>query len=203
MDVTNRLHGNHTFLLPPLLEADNIRIEICVEDLPVKSRNILAALLVAVLLIMSGCGTSDSLSTLTVSSAGANSGGFFNLAGEGGTLQLAVTANYTSGKTVDVTNWAAYAVTITPQSTDLNGFTLQTPPSTVTINATGLMTAVTPFDCTWTDLPIATPPTTPPNWSLTGSYQVVATYHGKTSQPIFIGVGSADGNGPGGACGPA
>jgi hypothetical protein len=166
----------------------------------VKRTNILAALLVVLLLITSGCGTSDSLSTLTVSSKAASSGGFFNLKGEGGTLQLIVNANYTSGKTVDVTNWATYVVALTPNSVNVNGSTLQTPPSTVTINATGMMAAVTPFDCSWHDS--TPPPATAPTWFLTGSYQITATYHGKTSQPVFVGVASAAGDGPGGACGP-
>jgi hypothetical protein len=164
----------------------------------VKQSRILAALLVALLLIASGCGTSDSLSTLTVTSTASSSGGFFNLKGEGGTLQLKTVANYTSGKSVDVTNWAKYTVTTT--GTDESGAALQAPPNTVTINATGLMTAVTPFDCSWTDT--TPPPATSPTWFLTGSYQVTANYHGKTSQPVFVGVASAGGNGPGGACGP-
>ncbi len=163
-----------------------------------KRTNILAALLVVLLLITSGCGTSDSLSTLTVSSAAGSSGGFFNLKGEGGTLQLTVSANYTSGKSVVVTNWAKY--TVTPTGFSESGGTLQAPPNTVTINATGLMTAVTPFDCSWTDT--TPPPAATPTWFLTGSYQVTADYHGKTSQPVFVGVASASGNGPGGACGP-
>jgi hypothetical protein len=163
----------------------------------VKRINILAALLIALSLISTGCGTSDKLASVTVSSKAASSGGFFNLAGEGGTLQLAATANYTSGKTVDITNFVTY--TVTPQGDGNNG-ALLAPPNTVTINATGLMTAVTPFDCSWTDDPAGA---TPPSWLLTGSYQVVANYRGMVSQPVFVGVGSASGNGPGGACGPA
>lgn len=166
-----------------------------------KRTNILAAFLLALLLISSGCGTSDSVKSITLTATGASSGGFFNLVGEGGTLQLAATANYNSGKAVPVTNSVTY--TVTPLCCDLAGGDLAAPPNTATINATGLMTAVTPFDCTWTDLPIASPPTSPANWSLTGSYQIVATYKGMASQPVFVGVGSADGNGPGGACGPS
>ncbi|MGA8764080.1 MAG: hypothetical protein WB562_14535 [Candidatus Sulfotelmatobacter sp.] len=163
-----------------------------------KLTTILAAVLAALALILSGCGTSDSLESVTLSSSAASSGGFFNLAGEGGTLQLKANANYTSGKSVDVTNFVTY--TVTPQGADENGAALPPPPNTVTISPTGLMTAVTPFACTWTDDP---PGFTPPSWLLTGSYQIVATYRNLDSQPVFVGVGSASGNGPGGTCGPS
>jgi hypothetical protein len=199
LDVTNRLHGNHTFPLPRILEADNIRVELA-EDFLVKSTSILAAFLVALSLITTGCGTSDSVKSITVTTNSTSSGGFFNLPGEGATLQLIATANYNSGKTVDVTNESTFAATVTAGSTGNFG-TLATPPNTVTINATGLMAAVLPFDCTWTDT--TPPPATTATWLLTGSYTVIATYKGMASQPIFVGVGSASGNGPGGACGPA
>lgn len=163
-----------------------------------KLTNLLAAIVVALSLIASGCGTSDKVASIALTSSASSSGGFFNLKGEGGTLQLAASANYTSGKSVDVTNFVTYTVTTT--GADLGGAALQLPPNTVTINATGLMTAVTPFDCSWHDT--TPPPATTPTWFLTGSYQVVATYKGMPSQPVFVGIGSASGDGPGGACGP-
>jgi hypothetical protein len=166
----------------------------------VKRTNILAALLITLSLISTGCGVSDSVKSITLSATGASSGGFFNLHGADGTLQLTVTANYNSGKHVTVTNESTYAATTV--GVDASGNQLPAyGPTTVPINATGLMTAIATL-CTWTDLPIATPPTTPPNWSYTGYYQVTATYQGMASQPVAIGVGSLDGDGPGGACGP-
>lgn len=164
-----------------------------------KFTTILAAFLVALALITTGCGTSDSVKSITVSTSSTSSGGFFNLPGEGATLQLVATANYNSGKTVEVTNASTF--TATPIGVDESGNPLPAPPNTVTINATGLMAAVTPFDCSWTDT--TPPPATTASWFLTGSYTVVATYKGMASQPIYVGVGSAAGNGPGGACGPA
>jgi len=164
----------------------------------VKRTNILAALLIAGSLMSTGCGTSDYVQsielTATTSSVG---GGLYNLPGWGATLQLQVNAVYHSGKTVPVSNSVTYAVT--PQGTDDNQDPLQAPPNTVTINATGMVTAVNPTECTWENLGTATTP----SWVLTGSYQVIATYKGMQSQPVFVGVASAAGNNSTGACGPA
>jgi hypothetical protein len=161
----------------------------------VKRKQILAAFLgAAVLLSLSGCGTSDKMTSVTLSSAG--SGGFFEVKGEGGLLQLVATANYTSGKTVVVTTWTTY--TVQPIGTDLTGAILPPPPQNITISPTALLTAVQPFVCTFHN---AGTPTTP-SYVLTGSYQITGTYKGITSQPVFIGVASQSGDGPGGACGP-
>jgi hypothetical protein len=161
----------------------------------VKRKQILAAFLGAVVLLsFSGCGTSDKMTSLTLSSAG--NGGFFEVKGEGGLLQLAATANYTSGKTVDVTNWVKY--TVTPIGNDLSGAALPAPPLDITISPTALLTAVQPFVCTFHNAGTVTTP----SYVLTGSYQITGTYKGITSQPVFIGVASQAGDGPGGACGP-
>jgi hypothetical protein len=169
----------------------------------VKRTNILAALLVTLSLISTGCGTSDSVKSITLSATGSSSGGFFNLVGADGTLQLNATANYNSGKVVDVTNSVTYTVT-TVGTTDALSGSLPLPaygPNTVPINATGLMTAEVAM-CTWTD--VGTPPPVPPiyNWEYTGYYQVVAVYNGMPSQPVAVGVGSLQGDAPNGACGP-
>lgn len=160
-----------------------------------KRTHILAAFLGALLLITSGCGTSDKVSSITISASGAT--GTFEVKGAGGTLQLAVTANYTSGKIVDVTNFSTYATT--PTGTDDRGAPLPPSPQTLSINATGMATAVPPFVCTFVD----TTPNATASWALSGSYQVIATYKGMSSQPAFIGVASATGvTDPTGACGP-
>jgi len=162
----------------------------------VKSTKILAVLLVALSLVATGCGTSDYVQSVALSATGANSGGFYNLAGIDGTLQINVNAVYHSGKTEPVTASSTFAVTPIGSSLPPYG------PDTVPINSTGVMTAVVSL-CTWTDL--GTPPPTPPiyNWFLTGYYQIVATYKGMASQPIAVGVGSAAGDAPNGACGPS
>jgi hypothetical protein len=164
----------------------------------VKHKQILAAFLGAAVLVMSGCGTSDKVASVTVTQrASSTSTGFFNLHGIGSTMQLTVTANYTSGKTVDETNWSTFTVngegTLDDQITPLPA-----PPLGMTISPTGMLTAVDPGICTWINLGSSTTP----SWFLAGDYRIVATYKGIVSQPIFIGVASAAGNGPNGSCGP-
>jgi hypothetical protein len=169
----------------------------------VKRTQVLATLLAACSLVMSGCGTSDSIKSVLLTSTGTSSGNFFNLVGADGTLQLKVYAVYNSGKRIDETNKATWNVTTV--GTDDNRTPLPAyGPSTVPINLTGLMTAIVPL-CTWTDLPDPKTglPQTPPVWAYTGYYQVTATYRGFTSQPVAIGVGWLTSNSPTGGCGPS
>jgi hypothetical protein len=171
--------------------------------------------LAAVALLSVSCGTSDYIESLTLSSTGSTSGGFYNLAGVDGTLQLQVIANYHSKKVIDVTNNSTWSVT--PQgylytSNDPNypapGPLPPYGPTTVPISTTGLMTAIDPI-CTWEDLESiqtgqTTPtPDNPPQWAYTGYYQVTATYRNFTSQPVGIGVGVTESNSPTGGCGPS
>ena len=167
-----------------------------------KLSKVLAAFLGAIALISTGCGVSDSVKSVTLSSSGSSSGGFFNLKGVDGTVQLTVTDNYRSGKTVISTNESTF--TVTPVGVDINGNALPAfGPTTVTISSTGMMTGIAPL-CTWTDLLDSTTgkPATPPVWLYTGYYQVVAHHDGIASQPVAIGVGSLTSNSPTGGCGP-
>jgi hypothetical protein len=171
----------------------------------VKRTRILSTLLAALALLTASCGTSDYLESVTLTSNGASAGGFFNLAGVDGTLQLIVTANYHSGKKVIVTNDSTW--TVTPVGTDDTGTPLPPyGPNTVPISRTGLMTGIAQI-CTWTDAidNTKTPPApaNPPVWEYTGYYQTTATYRNFTSQPVGIGVGvTASLNSPVGGCGP-
>ncbi|MGA8443253.1 MAG: hypothetical protein WB762_01865 [Candidatus Sulfotelmatobacter sp.] len=176
-----------------------------------KRTNILAALLVALSLISTGCGSSDYVQSVQLTTTGASSGGFFNLVGADGTLQLAAFAVYHSGKAVPVTDSVTW--TVTTVGTDANSGNPLPPygPTTVPINSTGLMTAIVPI-CTWQDQVVTTgtgssattAPANPPVWVYTGYYQVTATYNGMASQPVAIGVGSATSdNSPVGGCGPS
>ena len=169
-------------------------------------------ILAATLLVSTGCGVSDSVKALTISSKGASAGSTFNLAGQDGTLQLIVTANYHSGKGVDVTNDSTFTVvpTGTIATTADPNFPAGGPlppygPTTVPINKTGMMTGIASI-CTWVDLidntKVPPAPFDPPEWAYTGFYQVTASYKGFTSQPIAIGVGAAESNSPSGGCGP-
>lgn len=172
-----------------------------------KRTKVLATLLAALALVMSGCGTSDSIKSVYLTSNGTGSGNFFNLAGADGTLQLKVYAIYNSGKMIDETNASVWNVTTVGASNNPGGALPAYGPSTVPINPTGLMTAIVPL-CTWVDAMDNTKsppaPANPPIWQYTGYYQVTATYRGFTSQPIAIGVGSlVSTNSPAGGCGPA
>lgn len=166
-----------------------------------KRTSILAMFLSAVTLLSTSCGTSDKVASVSISAAGTT--GIVNLAGLGGTIQLQVSANYTSGKIVDETNWATYQVSA--QGTLNDGVTpLPTPPQGVSVNATGMVTATEPGICTWTNLAAGTTSTTP-SWAFTGWYQIVADYKGMLSQPIYIPVASAADTltGQVGQCGPS
>lgn len=144
-----------------------------------------------------GCGTTNHLQTITLSTSG--SSGLFNLKGEGNTLQLLATGNYSSGQTHDLTNVVTYAVT--PVGTDYVNVPLPAPPLTMSASKTGLLAATPPFACSWTDLePDKTQ--NKPAWFLKGSYQVIATFQGISSQPIFVAIASHSGDGPNSACGP-
>jgi hypothetical protein len=160
---------------------------------------VLAALLAALSLISMGCGTSDSVKSITLSPTGSN------FQGVDTTIQLNVNANYNSGKVINVTNQSSYAVTSV--CCDLSGNPLPTPaaptsgqPGTLWVNGTGVMTDAVPV-CTWTLT--SAPNATPVTYQLTGYYQVVATYGSMSSQPVSVAVASEGGNGPGGACGPS
>jgi hypothetical protein len=170
----------------------------------VKRTSVLVTLLISVGLLTTSCGTSDSVRSLTLSTNAASSGGFFNLVGADGTLQLVVTDNYRSGKTVISTNQATF--TVTTVGSDQDHFPLPPyGPDSVPISTTGLMTAVGPL-CTWVDLddPKTGDPQSPPVWAYTGYYQVVAHHDGLDSQPVAIGVGSlVSDTSPVGGCGPS
>lgn len=174
-----------------------------------KRTKILAAVVVAMSFGLSSCGSSDYLQSVQLTSNGVAAGGFFNLVGIDGTLQLEANAVYHSGKTVPVTNEVTFTVTTVgcvasgDQPPDQCAGPLPAyGPTTVPIDTTGLMTAVTSM-CTWVDIgnPLPTPPKY--SWFYTGYYQVVANYRGMQSQPVAIGVGSAGGNAPDGSCGPS
>jgi hypothetical protein len=185
-------------------------------------RTLILALLAGLVTLLSGsCGTSDYLESLTLTSNGASAGGFFNLAGVDGTIQLAVTANYHSGKKIDVTNNSTF--TMVPTGTylytaDSVNYPAPGPvpapgPNVVTISPTGLMTGIAPI-CTWKDALATTStgcpngetscqlPANPPIWEYTGYYQTTATYRNFTSQPVGVGLGVAASDSPTGGCGP-
>lgn len=171
-----------------------------------KRTSILAVFPIILALILSGCGTSDSVKSISLT--GANSFGYFEVYGEGGTMQMTVTAVYNSGKQVDVTNQSTFAVTpIGTQDDEVSSLPVPsstTPPSTIEISNTGLVTAVTPFICTFVVTSAAG--VTPITYAVAGSYQIVATYKGMSSNAQYLPIASAAMSGPtavaGATCGP-
>jgi hypothetical protein len=175
----------------------------------VKSTKILSAAAITLALICSGCGASDSVKSITLTGTG--TGSLFEVYGEGGNAQLTVTANYNSGKQVDVTAQSTFVATAIGVDQDGNalpdpytayaGFS-STPPTTISISNTGLITAIQPFICTY----VVTSPqgTTPVTYALSGSYQIQATYKGMASNYQFLPVASAstDSTVTGATCGP-
>jgi hypothetical protein len=172
----------------------------------VKRSIFLATLLVAISLCLINCGTGDKIGSVSMQVVGA-SGGTVNLAGLGGTLQLQVMANYTSGKQIDETNFATY--TITAEGTDDTGATLPAPPYGMELSNTGLITATATQDdagiCTWWNGNTTSTALTTPAWAFTGDYSIVATYRGFTSNPVYIPVASGSSVQPSneGQCGPS
>jgi hypothetical protein len=170
----------------------------------VKHTRILLALLGVATLLTTSCGVGDKIGSLSISAAGTT--GTINLVGLGGTLQLQVLANYTSGKQIDETNFSTYTVTQEGYYVDYSqnppvSVPMPSSPQTLTINATGMVTAVDPAVCDWVNLgTLATP-----GWAYTGWYEITATYRGFTSQPIDIPVASAASgqDNTNGQCGPA
>ncbi len=146
---------------------------------------------------LASCGSTDNLRTIQLTAPSTE------LQGIGGTIQLQAQGTYAYGPNRDLTNQVTYTVVVDAvNGVDINGVALPTPPSTVTISTTGLVTAVDPPVCTYADVGTATTPA----WVLTGTYEITASYRGVTSQPVYVGVASAAGPPApaiaAGACGP-
>ncbi|MFI5113689.1 MAG: hypothetical protein ACHP7J_00990 [Terriglobales bacterium] len=148
-----------------------------------------ASLLALVSLL--GCATTNKLQSIDLTANGTS--GTVEVKGAGGTLQLLAIGNYSNGTSRDLTGKVTYNLTVSaaPDNKDFQGNTLPAPPLDLTVNATGQLTAVAPFVCTFDASNL-----------ITGSYTVVVSMNGMSSQPMYIPVASAAGNGPGGACGP-
>ena len=190
----------------------------------VKRTTLFAAFACALLtLSLLGCGATNHLQTITLGASlvnGAAPGsqaGFFSLQGNGGTIQLKATGNYSSSKTKDLSNEVTYTLIVDPiNNVDAYGNTLLPPclgpcksaaQGTVEFNASGLVTAVDPATCTWVDI---SPDPAKPAWFYSGAYRVTASFQGIQSQPMYIPIASSAGNpvyngvtnNPTGLCGP-
>src|SRR4030088_633916 len=109
--------------LPRITGASTMRENSYWRFSAVKRKTLFAALACALLVFsMLGCGTTNHLQSITLSAkASTTTGGFYNLVGEGGTLQLVATGNYSSTNHHDLTNVVNYSVT--PIGTEVNNGT--------------------------------------------------------------------------------
>jgi hypothetical protein len=147
---------------------------------------------------LTNCGSTDNLRTIQLTTPSTD------LQGIGATAQLQAQGTYAYGPNRDLTNQVTYTVIVDPNNNGTVGAPgiLPTPPNTITVSTTGLVTAVEPGVCTFNDVGTATTPA----WVLVGDYEITATYRGVTSQPVYIGVASAAGPAAApanGQCGPS
>jgi hypothetical protein len=177
----------------------------------VNRKTLFAALACALLVFsMLGCGTTNNLQSiqLSTSSTAEVPMGTLEVKGVGGTLQLYAWGNYSSGKQKFLNNVnVTFQISITPGSaawTGVLGDPNADPAQTVQLSPNGLLTAVSPFACTFINEAVA--PATAPAWALDGTYSVTATYQGFTSPAAFVAIASEAGivstTNPTGACGP-
>jgi len=174
----------------------------------VRRINVFAALACAFLVFsLLGCGTTDHLQSIQLSSSNTveTAPGTLDLDGEGAQLQLYTWGNYSNGKNQILNGTdVEYQIVVTPDSVDQFGDPLPTPPQTIQLTASGQLTAVQPFICTWVNTAGGT--ATQPAWALSGSYMVTSTTQGMTSAPVYVAVASQAGqystSNPTGECGP-
>jgi hypothetical protein len=171
----------------------------------VNLKTLFAALACALLVFsMLGCGTTNHLQSITLGASLVNGvpvtgqAGFFSLQGNGETIQLQAVGTYTSGKSKDLTGVVTYKVDVDPiDFKDDKGATLLPPcqppqcpsPSappytsgTLEYDSTGLITAIDPATCTWTD---SSSDPKKPAWFYVGAYRATVAFQGITSQPCI------------------
>lgn len=126
--------------------------------------------------MMTGCGQTYDLQSITVSNSLAGTSSEFNIEGIGNTQPLVVTAHYSNGKTEDVTVHSTYALGVSTDS--------EAPADAVTVSSSGIIQAiVSPKEgiaaCTWTATPTTDKCTA---WSYsTQPYPITVTYQGQTA----------------------
>jgi hypothetical protein len=168
------------------------------------NRTTLFAALACALLVFSmlGCGTTDKLQSIQLSISptvpGTGAGTYFDLYGTGTPFQFYVWGNYSNGKQQLLSGNIQYHIMVTPNSLTLDNSTglyvpltsdpNANPPQTVQLSPSGVVTAVTPFECTWINT--AQPPTTTPSFAYVGSFTVTATTQGLTTPPAYVPVAS-------------
>jgi hypothetical protein len=184
--------------LPAVTDAATMRKISFGRYLAVNRKTLFTALACALLTFsMLGCGTSDKLKSIQLSTSNSSEtpGSSLTLYGVGGTLQMYVWGNYSNGKQALLGgSGVSYQVSSAPSGyavTGSLGDPNASPAQTVQLTASsGLLTAVTPFACTWVNT--ATTGTSPA-FAIAGWYTVTATYGSFTSPPAFVTLASAAG----------
>jgi len=162
------------------------------------NRQTLFSVLACALLVFSmGCGSTNNLQSiqLSVSNTDPNAGtGVIVVIDQ--SFPLYTWGNYSSGKQKLLSNESVqYLIATTPlgfAETGELGNPNANPPQTVSLSASGVLSAVVPFiACTFENVAVA--PATTPAFESTGSYAVTATYLGFTTPPAYIGIATAAG----------
>jgi hypothetical protein len=169
------------------------------------NRTTLFAALACALLVFSmlGCGATDKLQSIQLSISptepGTASGTFFDLYGTGAPFQFYTWGNYSNGKQQLLSGNIQYQIVVTPGSLTLDNGTgtyvpltsdpNANPPQTVQLSPSGVVSAVTPFVCTWTNTAAST--STTPTFAYVGSFTVTATTQGLTTPPAYVPVASS------------
>jgi hypothetical protein len=170
----------------------------------VNRKTLFAALACALLAFsMLGCGATNHLQSIQLSTSntkpGTGVGTYINLYGADAPGQFFTWGNYSNGKQkLLYGDGVVYQISITPGSYVLyqGGYIPLTtqyydpnanPPQVIQLSPSGVVTAVTPFICTWENF--ATTGSTP-SFAYVGSYTVTATYQGFTTPPAFVPVAS-------------
>ena len=186
----------------------------------VKHKSIPAALLCVLALFASlGCGTSNKLESIQISSSNTAEvdTGTVSIGINGpvaGPIQLYVWGNYSSGKTKLLTSSLGWNMVVNPDSPDAvdpsdnSLYPLAPLPNTLELSTTGLLTAINPSACTWLNSNYGNTKASGAAWSMVGNYMVTATYGSLTTPPVFVAMASAPGaadekTNPTGACGPS
>ncbi len=91
---------------------------------------------------LTSCGSTDNVRTIQLTTPSTD------LQGIGATTQLQVQGTYAYGPNRDLTNEVTYTMIVDPNSQ----IALPTPPNTITVSSTGLVTAVEPAVCTFNDV---------------------------------------------------
>jgi hypothetical protein len=194
--------------LPDVTDAATMRKISFWRYLAVNRKTLFAALASALLTFsMLGCGTTNHLQSIQLTANVVNGvsqtgqSGFYNLVGNGGTIQLKATGTYSDKKTKDLTGVVTYNVIVDPVN-GIDAFDVPLLPpcqapcqdptkGTVEFSSTGLITAIEPATCSWKDL--SSDPTKPA-WFYSGAYQVTVSFQGVSSQPVFLPIASSAGN---------